>query len=182
MLGVELNVDWPMHDANFSNPGSPPPRCAPCSSWWRLPLLLSLVLAALLLARGRGGPDAAPAPDRSRAAPLAPADVAPTGETASLTIDFGHGRTLRFDALAWHDGMTVDDLLTVAAARPDGPRFGRQGSGQLAFLTAIDGVTNAGGTGRNWHFFVNGRPADRSFGAYVLRPGDQVLWKFVPAQ
>ena len=186
----------------------PPPRCASCGAWWRLPLLLALVLAALVLARSRGGPDAVSAHDPSRDAPANPSGPAApeAGDKVSLTVDFGNGRVRRFDDIAWHDGMTVADLLAAvrrAAASPSpaiaapspseaappsptsspsGLTYTVQGAGSEALLTAIDGVANEGGRGRNWLFSVNDQPADRSFGAYVLRPGDRVLWRFDSTQ
>ncbi len=170
-----------MPDTTPTDSGSPAPCCTSCGSWWRLPLLLALVLAALVLARSRGGPDV-PAPDGSQVVSTGSTEMPSAGETVSLAVDFGDGRLLAFNDVPWHDGMTVDQLLAAVQAMPHGPTFARQGAGQSAMLTAIDGVANEGGRGRNWLFSVNDRAADRSFGVYVLRPGDRVLWRFLPAQ
>jgi hypothetical protein len=170
--------------------GPPAPCCNTCGPWWRLPLLLALVLAAMVLARSRGGPDVVSAPEALQVAPDGStgdqANAGPAGETVSLVIDFGDGRTRRYDDVAWHDGMTVERLLAAvqragASSTPAPGRlsFAQRGSGGSALLTEIDGVASEGGAGRDWVFFVNDRRADRGFGAYVLRPGDRVLWKFV---
>lgn len=146
--------------------------CSACGSWWRLPLLLGLVLAAIVLSRGRGIWEAAP---ESGGNPP-PESAAVTREHVSLGIDFGSGRRKDFDALAWHDGITVADLFGNAL----GMEVIQKGSGQGAFLTAIDGVANEGTDGNNWTYEVNGQSGDRSFAVYELRPGDRVLWTFGP--
>lgn len=146
--------------------------CSACGSWWRLPLLLGLVLAAIVLSRGRGIWEAAPESGDNGAADSANQ----AREHVSLSIDFGGGRRKDFDALAWHDGMTVADLFDKAS----GMEVIQKGSGQGAFLTAVDGVANEGADGNNWTYEVNGQSGNRSCAVYELRPGDRVLWTFGP--
>jgi hypothetical protein len=146
--------------------------CSACGSWWRLPLLLGLVLAAILLSRGRGIWEAAP--ESSGAA--APDSAGVAREHVSLTIDFGGGRRQDFDAVAWNEGMTVADLFGTAS----GIEVTQKGSGQGAFLTAIEGVANEGADANNWTYEVNGQSGDRSYAVYELHPGDRVLWTFGP--
>jgi hypothetical protein len=186
MLGASPTADKPMTDRMPPN-SEPPAQCrVSCGPWWRLPLLLALVLGAMVLARGVSGPEVVPAPQTPPTAPNQRsgdrADSQPIVKTVALVIDFGDGRTRRYDEMAWHDGMTVGALLAAVRELPGGPTFAQQGSGASALLTAIDGVANEGRAGRNWAFFVNDGLADRGFGAYVLRPGDHVLWSFVPAR
>jgi hypothetical protein len=149
------------------------PSCSACGSWWRLPLLLALVLAAVLLSRGFRETTTEPASD----SPVR-ATGATTGETISLAIDFGDGRQPQYEATPWREGMTVRDSLIAVADSPGGVRFAQQGSGESAFLTEINGVKNQGAGGRNWTYAVNGKLGDRSFAVYPLRAGDQVLWTF----
>lgn len=153
---------------------TPSSSCSRCGPWWRLPLLLGLVLAAIVWSRMRSHPDN---PQSGKDHP-APAASASSGDKVSLAIDFGGGRRKKFDAIAWHDGMTVADLLNATP----GVAITQKGSGQSALLTAIDGVENQGATADNWTYSVNGPMADRSFAVYKLRPGDQVLWTFGPPQ
>jgi hypothetical protein len=142
-----------------------------CCSWWRLPLLLGLVLLAILLSQGDGirqavfKPGSTASTDRGQAQPL---------QIVLLTINFGDGRPLLNESSDWHEAMTVGDLLNTE------PRisFVTQGTGAAAFLTQLNGVTNEGTGGRNWVYSVNGKRADRSFAVYELRPNDHVLWTF----
>lgn len=144
--------------------------CSACGSWWRLPLLLVLVLAAIFFTRGRGLWNAAPKVEVD--AP--PASAGTAQESVSLGVDLGGGERHDFESLPWHDGMTVADLMSEAT----GLEVAQMGSGQGAFVRAIDGVTNEGADGKNWTYEVNGQGADRSFAVYALRPGDRVLWSF----
>lgn len=106
------------------------------------------------------------------------AAAASSGKTVSLAIDLGDGVPRLYDDVAWHEAMTVEDLLAAVSRMPGGPRFARQGSGASALLAEIDGTANEGSEGRNWVYFVNDRRGDRSFAVYRLEPGDRVLWKF----
>ena len=105
-----------------------------------------------------------------------------TGKMVTLAIDFGVGAAREYQPVAWREGITVADLLT--AVHRDGIRvhFEQRGSGQMAFLTALDGRRNEGAGGRNWIYEVNGKRADRSFAVYELAPGDRVLWEFAAAE
>lgn len=66
----------------------------------------------------------------------------------------------------------------IAAA--NGIEVTQRGSGQGAFVTAIDGVANEGAEKNNWTYEVNGKSGDRSHAIYELHPGDRVLWTFGP--
>lgn len=118
--------------------------------------------------------------------PTTNAAAAPSSARASssvaLVIDFGDGTQKVFPALAVRSGTpasTVLDVLQSASGVP-GPRTLRidvRGSGEMAFLSAIDGVANepAGiGGGRFWQFWVNGQYATRSMGVTTVGPGDVV--------
>jgi hypothetical protein len=146
--------------------------CGACGSWWRLPLLLGLVLAGILVWRSTSMWERAPTTDNQ-----ATADSPDTArEHVSLVIDFGDGKRRDFDELPWHEGMTVADLIGEAR----GIEVTQRGSGQGAFVTAIDGVANEGTEKNNWTYEVNGKSGDRSHAVYELRPGDRVLWTFGP--
>jgi hypothetical protein len=146
--------------------------CSVCAGW-RLPALLVLVLAAIVLMRilNNDVTTTTAATDPQ----IHSSSVAPR-EHVSLSIDFGNGQRREFDDLAWHDGMTVADLLRSAPALVTTHR----GSGSGALLTAIGDTANEGPDGKNWTYAVNGQSADRSFAVYELRPGDRVLWTFGP--
>jgi hypothetical protein len=160
---------------------APTAACNSCGSWWRLPLLLAIVLLAVWLLRDRGVREATPAKVAERTKPAAAAKPAEaTGQTVSLTIDYGDGRRTEFAPIAWREGMTVYDL-TSETSRSD-LRLKVRGTGQSAFLAALDDIENEGADGRNWTYYVDGKMGDRSFAVYELAPGSQVLWTFSKQQ
>ena len=145
------------------------------NSWWRLPLLLAIVLAAIVAVRLAGcGEQLHPGGPTGKA----PSAADPQGRTVSLTIDYGDARKRQFDALPWHAGMTVDELLTTASRLPEGISYVVRGYKERALLTEIDKVENEGGGQRNWLYSVNDVKAEKSFAIYELQPGDRVLWVF----
>jgi len=52
------------------------------------------------------------------------------------------------------------------------------GSGETAFVKAIDGVKNEGGEGKNWTYRVNDQLGDKSAGVFTVKPGDKIAWTF----
>jgi uncharacterized protein DUF4430 len=106
--------------------------------------------------------------------------LAAEGQPAvELVVDYGDGVEKRFKRIPIHGGMTVLGALRFTADRPHGIKYEMRGEGDLAFLTKIDDLSNqGGGDGRNWLYRVNGKPATKSFDAYVVSPGDVILWKY----
>jgi hypothetical protein len=154
-----------MENTSSSRPAS--------GSWWRLPLLLTIVLAGIVAWRIHSLHEAKPEANTHRTE----TDTSQAShERVTLAIDFGGGRRKNFDAAPWHEGMTVAELMK----RTPKLDIVQKGTGESAFLTTIDGVENQGDAGHNWTYAVNGKNADRSFEVYTLRPGDQVLWTFGP--
>lgn len=106
------------------------------------------------------------------------------GRAISLRIDptgQKQGENRRFDALGWHDGMTVLDAMHAASLLPGGLTYETRGSGELTFVARIDGVENeTAGTkdARSWIFYVNGTQGTTSAAATRLEPSDTVLWNF----
>jgi hypothetical protein len=134
-------------------------------------LLLMIVLAAILLSQVASIRTTTFWPTGS---PVVVDPEAHATQSVLLTINFGDGRPLQNEVANWHEQMTVADLLQQE------PRVSlrTQGSGELLFLTDLNGVSNEGAGGRNWTYSVNGQPADRSLAVYELRPNDHVLWTF----
>jgi hypothetical protein len=149
--------------------------CSACNSWWRLPLLLAIVLVAIMLLLRRGEPEPREQPGQATPENIA---AAANAATTQLTINFGDDRPQIEAESSWREGMTVADLLN------SNPMVNVDiiGSDESAFLTSINGVANEGARGRNWMYRVNGKHADRSFAVYELRPGDHVLWTFADQQ
>jgi Domain of unknown function (DUF4430) len=127
-----------------------------------IPLLPALLALAALVA-------AAQAP------PAMAADE--PASTVELVVDFGDGAQHRLADLPWRDEMTVLDVMQQAQKHPHGVTFGKRGSGTTALITQIDDVKNEG-SGKNWIYSVNGKPATVGVGAYQLKPRDAVLWEF----
>ena len=103
--------------------------------------------------------------------------MAAESQTVSVVIDYGDGVQKHFTALAWKDGITVLDAMQAARQHPRGIAIESRGSGARTMLTRIDDLANEG-AGRNWIYRVNGKLADRGIGAYNLKLGDTVLWRF----
>jgi hypothetical protein len=149
----------------------PSTTCSACGPWWRLPLLLALVLGAIVWSRVHGLREQSP---EKYVGPPAPVVNGVPQEKVELAIDFGGGRRKSFDGVVWHGGMTVADAMNASS----GVKITQKGSGQSAFVTSIDGVENQGADGQNWTYSVNSQIADRSFAVYELKPGDRILWTF----
>jgi hypothetical protein len=167
-IGTIKVLEWNFMDASIAT-------CKSCGPWWRLPLLLAVVLAAVWLLRDRGllrdDPNAGQ-PGRESA----PADVIDPGSAVSLAINFGNGNRTVFPPIPWREGMTIQDVMQATFRNE--ARFEVRGSGKAAFLQSIDGVANEGADGKNWTYTVNGESGDRGFAVYEVAPGDQVLWTF----
>ena len=149
-------------------------------AWLVVPGILALVLLGILAGRMtrppeiREGPlDAAVRPDGNWTP-----SPRPEGETFSLTVDFGNGVEKRFKALPWSESLTVLEGLQAAAEFQPGVTFAYRDTGEDAFVTAIDGLSNAGAEGGNWIYEINGEKAMRSAGVQTLRPGDALLWRY----
>ncbi len=103
-----------------------------------MPLLLAVVLAAIVAARSSQTHERNPASPDARA-PLA---AEATGKFVSLVIQFDAGRQRKFDAIDWHAGMTVYDLMTAASRLPNGITYSVGGDHEMMLLVSIDGVVN----------------------------------------
>ena len=150
-----------------------------CGARWRLPLLMAIVLAAIVVINGRGVRETIPSTSQVRSPVIEPAP--PVSQTVGLAIDFGDGRRREWKSIDWREGITVADVLASATQLENSGEtlsFAQQGTGASAFLSKAGGVSNEGAGGRNWTYRVNGERGDRSFAIYELRPGDQVLWTF----
>ncbi len=110
----------------------------------------------------------------------APAKPSTDKATVELAVRFADGRTREFEAVAYRKDMSVADLMNaVKANKANDFRFEHKGAGETAFLLSIDGVENRSGQSKDfWIYRVNEKLGDRSFGAYILKPGDKVLWHF----
>jgi Domain of unknown function (DUF4430) len=156
-------------------PTTPAVDSRPPGAWWRLPLLLAIVLIAIIAARSSDTRTRGPG-SSSAARPQPAADAA--GKSVSLTVRYGDDKERKFDEVAWQPGMTVDDLLTDVSRRPDGITYTASGYSETFLVVRIDDTANDRTSGRFWTYSVNDVLADRSAGICELQPGDRVLWTF----
>ncbi len=107
-------------------------------------------------------------------------DPAGRKQVVRLIVDYGDGVEKHFTAIPWKKGMTVLATLNAAASHRHGIVFKHKGRGETALLTQIDDLKNAGAGAdrKNWIYWVNEKPADKSFGLYGLKPKDVVRWKY----
>jgi len=94
-----------------------------------------------------------------------------------LVVRYGDGVETHFTALPWQKGMTALDGLVAAQKHRRGITFVQRGKGASALVTQIGELKNEG-SGKNWIFSVNDKTADVGAGAYELKAGDAILWKF----
>ncbi|MCK2157881.1 MULTISPECIES: DUF4430 domain-containing protein [Exiguobacterium] len=53
------------------------------------------------------------------------------------------------------------------------------GKGEMAYVTAVDGIREkSAGASSGWVFGVNDKPAQVGAGAYELKDGDRLEWRF----
>ena len=111
-------------------------------------------------------------------------DAPQNPRAAALILDYGRGVEKHYTSLPCPAGTTVMDLLESARDLPAplGLTLDAVGSGERAFVRAIDGLRNEGGgrNARNWIFSVNSVQAQRGAGVTVASAGDVVRWRFGP--
>lgn len=55
----------------------------------------------------------------------------------------------------------------------------KTGKGEMAYVTAVDGIREkSAGASSGWVFGVNDKPAQVGAGAYELKDGDRLEWRF----
>ena len=167
---------WHSMETLSDSPPAPPAGPGQGNSW-TMPLLLAamLALAATLWLQFQHRPA------REDASSAAAGWSVPLGEesqSVSLAVDFGNGARREFAALPYRKGMTIADLLKMAAGYRPSLRYTQRGDGEFALLTSLDGVTNGTPADRFWLYEVNGQPGKVSFALHELAAGDRVLWAF----
>lgn len=146
------------------------------ATWWKLPLLLAIVLLVMLFWR-QGQPIVDSTPNRATGEAWTPSPAV-TGEVVKLEIDFGNGARRSFDSLPWKDGMTVEDVMLAARDFKPGISYSQIGKGAKGFLTELEGLKNEGFSGRNWQYDVAGSAGTRSFCLETVNAGELVRWTF----
>ena len=109
-----------------------------------------------------------------------PSDEKGAGKTVRVAIDYGDGAQLHVGGIAWRAKMSALDALVAIQKHRHGVSSTIKGKGAGAMVTQIGDLKNEGGgtKSRNWLFHVNGKQADVGAGAFELKAGDAVLWKF----
>lgn len=145
------------------------------------------------LAGCEGQPHASPANDSSSTVTFGPthsgtdppdlkdADIAQTVTVSIQAFDENGqmepvtGASGTAIVVAWQKGMTV---FAATSAMEPAVEIRSSGGGEQLFVHAIGGKANLGAQGDNWIYRVNGALGDTSCDAYLLEPGDNVLWTF----
>ena len=144
---------------------------------WVFPVLLLVVLAVVFGVGKLGLKDPHLTGTTETPVGWLPSEVTQDA-SVGLTVDFGNGVKKQFDALPWHEGMTVESLMQEAKDWKPGIFYSQLGEGETGFLESIDGLKNEGLSGRNWKYEVNEKYAEIGFCLHPLEPGDRLLWKF----
>jgi len=106
-------------------------------------------------------------------------EVDNTAATVSflLTIDFGDGKK----SASWPLNCPPETTVLKAMQRAQQAellKLTASGSGEMAFVSAINGIENEGGNGKHWIFYINNEIAKRGCGAVVIQPFDEIDWRF----
>src|SRR5690606_12656524 len=100
--------------------------------------------------------------------------------TVKIVVDYGDDSEKHLNRIPFTEGMTVLQALNLAQIHPHGVKVSVKGTGEMAMVEGIDGLTNEVGIGegKNWIYRVNGEQPTKSCGVYTLAPDDVILWKF----
>lgn len=154
------------------------PRRIP--AWLVLPGILAILLVGMLAGRMMRPPEVREGEPAGAAAQTDEWEPSPepAGDTVLFAVDFSNGARKEIAALPWREGLTVLEAMQEAARFRPGITFTHTGSGEMTFVTAIDGLKNAGADGGNWIYEVNGEKATKSAGIQTLQPKDALLWRY----
>lgn len=101
----------------------------------------------------------------------------PSGDV-SLKIDFGKfGNEINL-LVPCYENSTVLSVISSAARNREIEGVKWHGSGETAFLTAINGVENQKSNGDNWVYRVNGKLGDSGCDVFCVKPDDVIVWSF----
>lgn len=104
-------------------------------------------------------------------------------DVATVTLMLDTGDAIKtFTELPYHQDETVFDLLTSLASSSDIKLSTKDYGGDLGvFIESINGV-GRGDKNKWWQFWVNNQYSTVGASAYILRPGDDVVFKFTGNQ
>ncbi len=127
--------------------------------------IITATLAVFVLAFV--GCDSSPLPSESKT----------VAGTVDLKVNFNSDKKPISVAIPCSSESTVFSILERAKNLGD-VKFEATGSGETTFVSSIGGVANAGASGDNWVYRVNGKLGDKSCGAFEVKPGDKIEWRF----
>ena len=93
--------------------------------------------------------------------------------SVEITIETGESEDPTTHTVKVPAGATIAEAM---AKLPDELQIETSGSGNMTFLSSINGKSTAGSEG--WIFYVNDEWANQGIGAFTLSEGDQVRWKY----
>lgn len=101
---------------------------------------------------------------------------AQTPKECHITVHFGDLKEDHLGQLPWTTGMTALDLLVAIAEEQNFP-LTVTGSGETAFVSAIDSIVGGQDGNAWWIYTINGETANVGAGAMQLEPGDSIVWR-----
>lgn len=104
-----------------------------------------------------------------------------SGRLATCNVEIVFGR--KFDTKTFDIPCSASNDSTVISILERSHNMSEiklqsTGSGETAFVVAIDDVKNEGASGDNWVYYVNDQLGDRGSGVYEIVPGDKIRWSF----
>lgn len=105
--------------------------------------------------------------------PNAPSAVRPNQIATSIAIESAAAPT----PIEVADGSSALDQLRQFAGERSLP-MATKDYGGLGTMVEQIGTLKSGMGGKYWHFYVNGKLAPVGAGAYVLKSGDSIEWRF----
>ncbi len=105
----------------------------------------------------------------------------PIGQQSMATAAFGIGVVIDYGngTVRSYDNVTADNVLSATMTVAD---VEVAWYGNLAFVTAIDGVANDGDRDLWWQYWVNGDYASVAANKYSLNDSDTIEWVRGPSQ
>ncbi len=139
-------------------------------------IIIALIFFASGLLLGRSVVAPAPVFDASSV-------IQTEGEKISVVhflIDFGNDELQTFPHTAFEENETLWKVLQRTLQEENISVDYREYEGMGVFIESIGGVANSGTT--YWQYWVNGIYAEIGASAYLVQPGDTILWKFTKNQ
>lgn len=113
---------------------------------------------------------------------LSPALTVAEAEPVRLMIDYGNGQLDAYSMDLSEDTSVFQLLQSATDEKKVELKYKDYGGDMGIFVEAIGGVENNMGDNEFWQYWINNNYAQVGPGQHILKPGDQVQWKFIKGQ